>query len=183
MSVPANSNCPASHDEIHPDPAGRPHNFSWLVPGVLSASAFPNNIENLQFLISNNVTCLVSLTAERTVDRTYIPEDQLKLVYLPIRDYTAPSIQQVQEFIQCVLEIQANKQAICVHCAHGLGRTGTMLSCYFVQTNNVTAEDAIAHVRNLRPGSVETTEQELLVHQFYEYNQGKMKENLIDRHS
>ncbi|CAG5128132.1 unnamed protein product [Candidula unifasciata] len=92
---------------------------------------------------------------------------KLKIVWIPIRDYTPPTMEQVSEFINQVLETKATGKATCVHCAHGLGRTGTMLACYFVQVHNMEPEAAIAHVRKLRPGSVETTEQELLVTEFY----------------
>ncbi|BFZ00102.1 hypothetical protein BsWGS_03141 [Bradybaena similaris] len=154
--------------------AQEPGHFSWLEPNLLAACKFPDSLENLQFLVNHNVSCLVTLTAERQVDRSDIQEDRLKIVWIPIRDYTPPSIEQVKEFIHHVLETKATGKAVCVHCAHGLGRTGTMLACYFVQVHNMQPDDAIAHVRKLRPGSVETTEQELLVTEFY--NDMKKKE-------
>jgi atypical dual specificity phosphatase len=40
----------------------------------------------------------------------------------------------------------------------GLGRTGTMLACYFVK-KGMPAPAAISHVRRIRPGSIETPEQ------------------------
>ena len=40
----------------------------------------------------------------------------------------------------------------------GLGRTGVVLAAYFV-AKGATAQNAIARVRRLRPGSVETDEQ------------------------
>lgn len=59
-------------------------------------------------------------------------------------------------------------QAVAVHCILGLGRTGTMLACYLVKDKGLAPADAIAEIRRLRPGSIETYEQEKAVFQFYQ---------------
>lgn len=61
-----------------------------------------------------------------------------------------------------------HSQAVGVHCALGFGRTGTMLACYLVKERGLAAGDAIAEIRHLRPGSIETHEQEKAVFQFYQ---------------
>ena len=54
---------------------------------------------------------------------------------------------------------------VAVHCTAGLGRTGVVLACYFT-AKGLTAQNAIARVRRMRPGSVETDEQAEAVEQF-----------------
>lgn len=51
---------------------------------------------------------------------------------------------------------------------HGHGRTGTMLACYLVKTQKIAGVDAIKKIREMRKGSIETTEQEKAVVQFYQ---------------
>ena len=63
-------------------------------------------------------------------------------------------------------------QGVAVHCLWGLGRTGTMLACYLVKYEGLTASQAISKVRQLRPYSIETEGQEEAVHEYYQSLQG-----------
>lgn len=58
-----------------------------------------------------------------------------------------------------------NQQPVAVHCLAGLGRTGTMLACYLVATGT-PANNAIMRIREWRPGSIETKEQEAVVYEY-----------------
>ncbi len=55
-----------------------------------------------------------------------------------------------------------------VTCAAGIGRTGTILASYLVNTG-YDADEAIAYIRQLRPGSIQTDGQEEAVRQYAEY--------------
>ncbi|NXC51886.1 DUS23 phosphatase, partial [Aleadryas rufinucha] len=48
----------------------------------------------------------------------------------------------------------------------GHGRTGTLLACYLCKERHLDGSDAIREIRRLRPGSIETAEQEQAVIRF-----------------
>ncbi|NXU58706.1 DUS23 phosphatase, partial [Turnix velox] len=51
----------------------------------------------------------------------------------------------------------------------GHGRTGTMLACYLAKEKKLSGHDAIREIRRLRPGSIETREQEEAVIRFCQH--------------
>lgn len=56
-----------------------------------------------------------------------------------------------------------------MHCLLGHGRTGTLLACYLVKARALSGAAAIREIRRLRPGSIETREQEEAVIQFHQH--------------
>ena len=60
-----------------------------------------------------------------------------------------------------------------IHCRAGWGRIGTILAIYLIEFYDITAREAIREVRNLRPWSIETTEQDMAV---LNYNKRQFKE-------
>merc|ERR1711994_959125 len=85
---------------------------------------------------------------------------ELNMIHMPVVEFTAPSLTQVEEFVKIVEQAQINKEKVVVHCHWGRGRTGTMLACYLVKHQNMSPAEAIRFVRKCRPYSIETEEQE-----------------------
>ena len=75
-----------------------PTNFSWFIDGKIAALGFPSSHTDVEFLCKIGVKQLISLT--QTPPCLY--GMKLTQVHIPIRDLTAPSIQQVNEFLRVV---------------------------------------------------------------------------------
>ena len=141
------------------------HGFSWIIESALAAMPVPGRTrplaDDLAFLGSQAITLLVSLT-EQPPDPVAIAAAGIEQLHLPVPDFTAPTLEQLDAFVSACAGAHAQQRAVGVHCTAGLGRTGTFIAAYLA-SRGMTAAAAIAEVRRLRPGSVETAEQEARV--------------------
>ena len=134
----------------------------WVAPGVLGC-AYPRTNRTLAALSDSGVRLLVNLH-ERPHVPARLERHGLREAHLPVKDFAAPSPEQLECGIETIFEALAAGEAVAVHCGGGLGRTGTMLACYLLESNvGLGAEEAVRRVRELRPGSVETLDQLMAV--------------------
>jgi len=138
-----------------------PFNFSWLIDGQVAGMAHPPR-DAEPWLSDQGVTAVVSLTM-----RPPASLGELNTLHAPIPDMTPPSLDLLMRTVEFMREELVAGGAVAVHCAAGIGRTGTVLAAFLV-SNGLTASEAIRAVRLRRPGSIETRSQEEVVHKFAE---------------
>ena len=127
--------------------------------------AQPFTLEEFQWLREQGIQLVISLT-EDAPRRTWINDAGLFSVHIPVVDMAAPAQEQIDQCIAGIEKAIEKKLGVGIHCTGGLGRTGTMIACWLVQHDGLSARDAITRVRRLRPGSVETEEQEEAIVEF-----------------
>jgi atypical dual specificity phosphatase len=142
----------------------QPEGFSWVEKPLLAGMARPGSPEELAWLRAQGIELLVSLTDDPP-PRRWINEAGLFSLHVPVIDMTAPTMEQLEQILSAMQRAHEKNLGVGVHCGAGLGRTGTVLACYFV-SKGMTAKNAVARVRRLRPGSIETDEQERAVEAF-----------------
>jgi atypical dual specificity phosphatase len=142
----------------------QPHGFTWVEQPLLAAMGRPDSLEELQWLRLQGIEILISLT-EDPPRRQWVNEAGLMLVHVPVVDMEAPTQDDLDRCVTTIRRAHERQMGVAVHCGAGLGRTGVILACYFV-TKDMGAKNAIARVRRLRPGSIETTAQEEAVSEF-----------------
>lgn len=133
------------------------YNFSWIVPEKVGGMGRPAGREDLEWLTRLEVTAIVSLT-ERPLD----PVEGLEVLHVPIVDMTPPTLDQLDRIVGFIRGVVAKRGKVVAHCAAGMGRTGTALAAYMV-SEGLAASEAMAFLRTVRPGSIETREQEQAV--------------------
>jgi hypothetical protein len=77
---------------------------------------------------------------------------------MPIPDGGVPTREQFDDYLRFVREQLQSGNPTAVHCAAGLGRTGTVLAGYLI-AEGVPPDIAITRIRAARPGAIETRQQ------------------------
>ncbi len=142
------------------------HNFSFVVPEKLAGSAHPGNNSMLQKNLEemrdeHGITAIVSLT-EESLDPLIVSSVGMRYLHVPVADFSIPRHEDATKIVQFVFrELQQHGRAV-IHCAAGMGRTGTLLACCLYAQDHAI-DEAVRIVRRLRPGSIETIDQENFV--------------------
>jgi atypical dual specificity phosphatase len=134
-----------------------PDGFTWIEKPLLGAMAQPQSLAEYQWLREHGVQLVISFS-EDPPPRHWINEAGLFSLHIPVVDMHPPSQKQIELCLTAIRKAHKQDLGVALHCSAGLGRTGTMVACYFVE-QGLGARDAITRVRRLRPGSVETDEQ------------------------
>ena len=141
-----------------------PQGFSWIEKPLLAALARPSMPDDFAWLRKQGIEVLLSLTEDRP-RRDWADEAGLLVFHEPLEDMEAPTQDQLDRTVSAVARAVNQNKGVAVHCGAGLGRTGVVIAAYFV-AKGATAQNAIARIRRLRPGSVETDEQAEAIEHF-----------------
>ena len=136
---------------------GQPSGFSWIEKPLLAGMARPSSLDELQWLRRQGIELLVSLT-EDPLRRDWVEEAGLLVFHAPMEDMEAPAQEQLDRCVSAIRKAMERQMGVGVHCGAGLGRTGVVLASYLVAKGH-PPDNALARVRRLRPGSIETEEQ------------------------
>ncbi|KAG9663897.1 hypothetical protein KCU64_g1038, partial [Aureobasidium melanogenum] len=160
-----------------------PRFFRWLTPFRLAVMSTPRSREDIQALIALGITLVVTLKKEEPLPAEWFEGSPCRNLFLPVRNYQAPTNEQVDTFIQSMDDLPIEEAAL-IHCGGGKGRAGTFAACYLMArgfevtpSESFTGEgylhmypaDAMKLLRHMRPGSIETTEQETFFKDYAQY--------------
>jgi atypical dual specificity phosphatase len=143
-----------------------PH-FTWIVEDRLAATAFPATED--AYIVLQHIGIKVILNLTEYLDDTPLLSafsvHNIHIASFKEWGHKPPTLQQMQQAVSLIQTSLKSNQPILVHCVHGLGRTGTIIAGYLT-TCGFTAQGAIDHIRKLRPGSIETEEQEAVIYEY-----------------
>jgi atypical dual specificity phosphatase len=141
--------------------------FNWIQEGWLAAMPFPATEDAYVVLQQLGLKAILNLTGYRE-DAPLLAA--FTVYQIPLANHLdwghkAPTPDQMHQAIFCIQNSLRNEQPIAVHCERGRGRTGTIIAGYLT-TCGLTAQEAIDFIRRLRPGSIETEEQEAAIFEY-----------------
>ena len=145
---------------------GRPTNFSWLIDGGLAGSGRPMSAGEVEWARGQGVAAIVTMT-EDPLPAAWV--DGVDYLHVPTVDLTAPTVEGTDAAVAFIREHVDRGAPAMVHCAAGLGRAGTILACYLVRHEGMSASEAIRAVRERRPGSIQSDEQEQAVEHYEQH--------------
>ncbi len=128
--------------------------IDWIEDGVLAASGIPIGLKDLQFLKERGIAAIITLTEHPLTSQKEITSDLLKEMdiaafHVPVDDQFPPSRVQIRDVVNFIQARKAEGKPVLIHCAAGVGRTGTMLHAYFL-AKGLGLEEAKVAVRSRR---------------------------------
>ena len=129
--------------KVHGKITKKPTNFSWLIEEKLAGSGMPTSCDEFEWLRSQGVQNIVTMTENSLPDEW---TKEIGYLHVPTPDLTAPDMEKIDS-CRVYSSSNPNNQSVMVHCAAGMGRTGTILACYFVKYKNSLPADAIKNSR------------------------------------
>jgi atypical dual specificity phosphatase len=142
-------------------------NFGWLVEHKLAAMSYPESEDAFTLLWKMGIRALINLT-EKPLPGEFLKKVGILTEQIPVADFTAPTLKQVKQAVTIIHFYLDRNMPVAVHCMAGLGRTGTILACYLVGEGK-SADEAIAVIRRWRHGSIETLDQEAVIHDYEQF--------------
>ena len=149
--------------KLHGMITGKPDNFSWLIDGKLAGSAIPTSKDEIKWVQEQGVKSIVTIREEPLVDE-WIKD--VNYLHVMSNDMGVPEFDDLIHAVDFIHRRITNNEFVLVHCLAGLGRTGTVLACYLVKYQNMTADEATQKVREERPGSIQSYPQDEIIFRF-----------------
>ena len=142
-------------------------NFGWVLEGCLAGAMGPTSRRDLIFFSRQDIRAVLRMERNTISAELWNMHD----LYEPVPDFAAPTLAQIDRMTRWIEDqIENWERPVVVTCHAGIGRTGTVLACYMVYTG-YAPQTAIDLVRELRPRSIQTREQEQAVFDYAEQRQ------------
>ena len=145
---------------------GKPDNFSWIIENKLAGSAIPTSIDEVQWAIEQGVKSIVTIR-EDPLDDDWVKD--VNYLHVSSNDMGVPEFVDLTYAVDFIHRRITNNEPVMVHCLAGMGRTGTILACYLIKYQKMSANEATEKVREKRPGSIQSYPQEEIIFRFEKF--------------
>ncbi|MGD0638336.1 MAG: dual specificity protein phosphatase family protein [Nitrososphaerales archaeon] len=136
----------------------KPTFFGWVIEGRLAASGLPSSEGQLKWLEAHGVDSILTLR-ETPLPAEWLGSTKLAAKHVKMFDHAPPPPEALEEATSFISSQLKDGKSVLVHCLAGVGRTGSVLAAYMIEYEGKSADEAIARLRAIRPGSVEGTQE------------------------
>jgi len=152
--------------QLHSLILGKPTHYQ-KINNYLYASGKPTKEREIKWLYNRGVNAILTLT-EDPLPEHWFNMKNWEILHLSIEDHSILKNSDIQQAVSFIEQMENEDKRILVHCAAGIGRTGTVLAAHFMEKMNISNIEAIKKLRELRPRSIEKN-QEIALESYYKY--------------
>jgi atypical dual specificity phosphatase len=162
-------------------PVEMSRNFSWVIPCKLAGMSIPKHENQIQAFEFMNIGLVVSVLEEERLPQKIFDGTNVKNIHYDVVNYRPPEMSDLLKIISEMENTIKEDKGVVVHCGGGKGRAGTILACYMLKNGldgdlkdasegaQMSGVEVIQKLRELRPGSIETVEQENFIKEYCNY--------------
>ena len=107
--------------------------------------------DDLARLQRQGVEAVVNLCAERPDNPRHLRAAQMDYLWLPVTDAQPPTVEQIVQGLAWIEQRVCAGQKVYIHCAAGMGRSVTLLACWYLYTGRMSVPQVLAFVKRRRP--------------------------------
>ncbi|MBS9808848.1 dual specificity protein phosphatase family protein [Vibrio alginolyticus] len=106
---------------------------------------------DLDFLESNEISCIVDVTAEFAGLESAMTDKQFHYLSIPVLDHKAPTLERLRHAINWIDTQISCSRAVVVHCALGRGRSVFVVAAYLLSKDpSLTVESVMKKINDVR---------------------------------
>ena len=115
--------------------------------------------DDLERLRRQGVEAVVNLCAERSDNARRLRAAQMDYLWLPVADTHPPTVEQILQGLAWIEQRVYAGHKVYMHCAAGMGRSVTLLACWYLYTCEMSVPQVLEFVKRRRPQAALTRRQ------------------------
>ncbi len=106
---------------------------------------------DLSFLQSQNITCIVDVTAEFSGLESAMTSEEFHYLNTPVLDHQAPKLPKLKHALNWIDTQISQSRSVVVHCALGRGRSVFVVAAYLLAKNSsLSVEQVLKNINDVR---------------------------------
>ena len=115
--------------------------------------------DDLERLRRQGVEAVVNLCAERSDNLCRLKAAQMDYLWLPVADTHPPTVEQILQGLAWIAEWVYAERKVYIHCAAGMGRSVTLVACWYLYTCSMSVPQVLEFMKRRRPQAALTRRQ------------------------